>query len=166
MGAILLTVVLVYIIVSLFGYFAHKALHQSWTGRFNSSHMAHHVTLYPPEDYLSAKYRDAGKDDTFWIFAVISLPLLATPIILCLFNILSLLLTLVTLAEMLFIGWLNTYFHNSMHIENHILTRIPVVKNIFAYWNRLHYLHHVDMQKNFGIFSFHWDKLLKTYWKG
>ena len=145
---------------------AHKALHQSWAGRFNSSHMTHHVTLYPPEDYLSTKYRNAGKDDTFWIFAVISLPLLLTPIILCVFNILSLSLTIISLVEMLFIGWLNTYLHNSMHIENHILTRIPIVKDIFAQWNRLHYLHHVDMQKNFGIFSFSWDKLLKTYWKG
>jgi sterol desaturase/sphingolipid hydroxylase (fatty acid hydroxylase superfamily) len=166
MGAILLTILIVYLIVSLFGYFVHKALHQSWTGRYNSSHMAHHLTLYPPEDYLSDEYRDAGKDDTFWTFAIISLPVVITPILLYLIGALSFTLSTISLIEMLFIGWLNSFLHNALHIRNHWMTKIPVVKNVFAYWNKLHYLHHVDMQKNYGIFSFAWDKVFRTFWKG
>jgi sterol desaturase/sphingolipid hydroxylase (fatty acid hydroxylase superfamily) len=166
MLSILLTIFIVYLAVSLFGYLVHKALHQSWTGRFNSSHMAHHVTLYPPQDYLSDKYRDAGKDDTFWIFAALSLPLLAIPILLWLFGLISVILTGLALAEMLFIGWLNTYLHMAFHIRNHFLYRIPIIKIIFNKWNDFHYLHHVDMQTNFGIFNFKWDRLFGTFWKG
>lgn len=165
MGAILLTILLVYLIVSLFGYFVHKALHQSWTGRYNTSHMAHHEKLYPPEDFLSEKYRDAGKDDTFWTFAVISLPLILAPIVLGLLGVLSLTLTLIALTEMLLIGWLNNYLHNALHIRNHWISKVPLIKFLFADWGNLHYLHHVDMKKNYGIFCFHWDRLFKTFWK-
>lgn len=166
MGAILLTILVVYLVVSLFGYFVHKALHQSWTGRYNSSHMAHHITLYPPEDYLSDTYRDAGKDNTLWTFAVISLPLVLTPVILWAFGILSFTISLIALIEMLFIGWLNNFLHNALHIRNHWITKIPIVNKLFSKWNELHYLHHVDMNKNFGIFNFAWDKVFRTFWKG
>ncbi len=84
MLSILLTILITYIVVSLFGYFVHKSLHQEWTGLWNTSHMAHHVKLYPPGDFLSDKYRDAGKDDTFWTFALVSIPVILTPIILVL----------------------------------------------------------------------------------
>lgn len=165
MGAVLLTILIVYIVVSLFGYFVHKSLHQDWTGRYNTSHMAHHEKLYPPEDFLSEKYRDAGKDDTFWTFAVISLPLILAPIVLGLLGILSLTLTLIALTEMLLIGWLNNYLHNALHIKNHWISKVPIIKYLFAKWGNLHYLHHVNMSFNYGIFSFHWDRLFKTFWK-
>lgn len=162
---ILLTILITYAVVSLFGYFVHKALHQPWTGKFNTSHMAHHVKLYPSGDFLSEEYRDAGKDDTFWTFAIVSLPIIFTPIILFLLG-LSLHLTIISVIEMLLIGWLNNFIHSCMHIRDHWLSRLPIIKFFFVRWRRLHELHHDDMQKNFGIFSFNWDRIFKTYWNG
>src|SRR5208282_4159343 len=90
MGAILLTILISFFISSLFGYVVHRSLHQSWTGRLHRKHMTHHLILYPPSDYLSDKYRDAGGDNTVKIFALAALPLVATPIILGCLGILSL----------------------------------------------------------------------------
>lgn len=163
MLSIFLTILITYIVVSLFGYFVHKALHQEWAGRWNTSHMAHHVKLYPPGDFLSDKYRDAGKDDTFWTFALVSIPVILTPIILGLLG-LPLLLVAISVTEMLLIGFLNNYIHDCLHIKNHWMTRVPGLRHLFQKWRNLHELHHIDMQKNFGIFAFHWDRVLKTYW--
>ncbi len=165
MGGVLLTIIVVYLLVSLFGYLVHKALHQSWAGRFNKAHMAHHLVLYPPEDFLSNDtYREAGKDNTFWTFALASLPMLGAPIILFILGTLPLYLTIIVVIEMLLIGWLNSYLHDSLHIRNHWLFRVPIIKNIFSRWQDLHRLHHIDMDTNFGIFAFHWDRMFKTYW--
>ena len=165
MLAIVLTALTAFFISSLFGYVVHRALHQRWTGRLNKSHMTHHLTLYPPTDYLSEVYRDAGKDNTVKIFALAAVPLVATPIVLGIMGILPLSLVITALIVMGIMGFLHSYLHDSFHIKNHFLTRIPVVKVIFGYWNKLHYLHHVDMQKNFGIFLFHWDHVFRTFWK-
>jgi sterol desaturase/sphingolipid hydroxylase (fatty acid hydroxylase superfamily) len=165
MLAIVLTALTAFFISSLFGYVVHRALHSKWTGRLNKSHMTHHLTLYPPTDYLSEVYRDAGKDNTVKIFALSAVPLVASPIVLGIWGILPLSLVITTLIVMGIMGFLHSYLHDSFHIKNHFLTRIPVVKVIFGYWNKLHYLHHVDMQKNFGIFLFHWDHVFRTFWK-
>ncbi len=165
MITLLLLIIGTYILVSLFGYFVHWMLHQSWAGQFNSSHLAHHEKFYPPSDFLSDKYREAGKDDTFWIFALFSLPVLAFPIVLYYFDLVSFLMMLVIIAEMLFIGWLNTYIHYCVHINNHWTFKIPIVRGIFEKWQYLHYAHHIDVNKNFGIFHFYWDRIFGTFWK-
>lgn len=164
MLAIFLTAFITYFICSLFGYVVHRAIHQKWTGAINKSHMAHHLKLYPPTDYLSDIYRDAGKDDTFKIFAVAAVPVVATPIVLGVTGFLPLSLVITALVVMGLMGFLHSYIHDSFHIRNHFLNRVPVVKDLFKRWNALHYLHHVDMQKNFGIFAFHWDRVFKTFW--
>ncbi len=165
MLAILVTVLISFIISSLFGYVVHRSLHQAWAGRLNRAHMTHHLTLYPPSDYLSDTYRQAGKDSTVKIFALAATPVVATPIILGIIGILPLSLVITSILVMGAMSFLHDYLHDSFHIRNHFLTRIPGFRDIFAYWNRLHYLHHVDMQKNFGIFLFHWDHIFKTFWK-
>lgn len=165
MLAILITAFIAFFISSLFGYVVHRSLHQPWMGKLNQKHMTHHLTLYPPTDYLSDKYRDAGKDNTVIIFSIAAIPLVAIPIVLGIFGILSLSLVITTLVVMGIMGFLHSYLHDSFHIRNHFLTRIPVVRDIFDYWVKLHYLHHVDMQKNFGIFLFHWDHVFRTFWK-
>lgn len=165
MVPIILTALISFFVSSLFGYVVHRSLHQTWTGSLNSKHMTHHMTLYPPTDYLSDEYRQAGKDNTVYIFGAAAIPLVATPIILGIMGKLALPLVITALVVMGLMGFLHSYLHDSFHIRNHWLTRVPVIKGIFAHWVQLHYLHHVDMQKNFGIFLFHWDHVFKTFWK-
>jgi sterol desaturase/sphingolipid hydroxylase (fatty acid hydroxylase superfamily) len=163
MLAIFLTILITFFVCSLFGYVVHRSLHQKWTGSLNQSHMTHHLKLYPPTDYFSDVYRDAGKDDTFKTFAVAAVPVVATPIVLGVTGVLSLPLVITALIVMGLMGFLHSYIHDSFHIRNHFLTRVPVVKDLFQRWNALHYLHHVDMQTNFGIFAFHWDHVFGTF---
>ncbi len=164
MLAILLTILVSFFASSLFGYVVHRSLHQPWAGKLNQKHMTHHLTLYPATDYLSDKYRDAGGDNTVIIFSIAAIPVVATPIVLGLLGILPLALVITSLVVMGIMGFLHSYLHDSFHIRNHFLTRVPVIRTLFASWNRLHYLHHIDMQTNFGIFLFHWDHVFKTLW--
>ena len=165
MFAILITALVAFFVSSLFGYVVHRSLHQPWTGRLNKKHMTHHLILYPPTNYLSEEYRQAGKDNTVITFTIAAMPLVIIPILLGVLGILPLSLVITTLIVMGFMGFAHDQLHDAFHIRNHFLTRIPGVRNIFAYWNQLHYLHHIDMQKNFGIFLFHWDHVFRTYWK-
>jgi sterol desaturase/sphingolipid hydroxylase (fatty acid hydroxylase superfamily) len=165
MLAILLTALITFFVSTLFGYVVHRSLHQTWTGRLNRAHMTHHLKLYPPTDYLSDTYRYAGKDNTFRIFAIFAIPIVATPIVLGILGILPLALVITALLMMGLMTFLHDYLHDAFHIKNHFLTRIPGVRVIFSHWGDLHYLHHVDMQKNFGIFTFHWDRIFRTFWK-
>lgn len=165
MIAVLITAVISFFVSSLFAYVVHWSLHQQWTGRLNQKHMAHHLVLYPPTDYTSDVYRHAGKDNTVRTFTIAALPLIATPIVLGALGILPLSLVLTVLIVMGIMGFTHNYIHDAFHIRNHFLGRIPGFRDIFAYWNRLHYLHHIDMQKNFGIFLFHWDHVFRTFWK-
>jgi sterol desaturase/sphingolipid hydroxylase (fatty acid hydroxylase superfamily) len=165
MLAIFITALVAFFASSLFGHVVHWSLHQQWTGRLNQKHMTHHLTLYPPSDYQSEVYRSAGQDNTVITFTVAAIPLVLIPIVMGILGILPISLVITALIIMGVMGFLHGYLHDSFHIVNHFLTRIPGVKVIFGYWTRLHYLHHVDMQKNFGIFLFHWDRVFKTFWK-
>lgn len=156
-------VVITYLVVSFFGYVGHWALHQPWLGKFNEYHIKHHMIQYPPSDYLSDSYRSAGADNTVKVFAILSVPIIITPIFLYALHAISLFLMIMILCEMLSIGWLHDYLHDSFHIRNHFLSKIPVLKNYFNKCVELHYVHHVHLEKNFGIFAFHWDKLFKTF---
>ena len=163
--SIIITILLTFLATSLFGHVEHFALHQPWSGKVNVAHMAHHQKLYPSSNYLSDVYRDAGKDSTPKFFAVAALPLVLAPIILCLVGVIPWTIMVAILVVELVQGFLHNYLHDAFHIRGHWLYRVPVVRNWFARWVKLHYLHHVNMQTNFGIFTFHWDKLLGTYWR-
>lgn len=164
MVVVLISIIITYTIASLFGYVIHWSLHQPWAGKFNSSHMAHHLKLYPPIDFTSEIYRKAGADSTTKFFAIASLPLIITPIVLCFVGFIPVLCLIAILLTEAIVGFLSDYLHDSFHIKNHWMTCLPVVQVIFERWIHLHYLHHVDMSKNYGIFSFHWDRLFKTFW--
>lgn len=154
----ILTSITAFLVTTLFGQVIHWSLHQPWSGRFNKSHMTHHLVLYPVSSYKSERYRDPGKDSTVKTFGLVALPLLAAPILLFLFGKLSLFLTLWSLAEMLILGWLHDSIHDSFHLHKSFWSRLPGYKA----WAKKHYLHHVNMQKNFGIFTFFWDRLFGT----
>lgn len=165
MVTILFTIFITYLITSLFGYIVHRALHQTWSGYFNKAHMTHHLIKYPPEDFLSDTYRNAGKDSTPKFFALAALPIILAPLLLGWFGILSWAVVITIMVVEGLMGFLHDYLHDSFHIKNHLLTKIPVINKLFDLWVKLHYQHHVDMNKNFGIFTFHWDKVFKTFLK-
>ena len=165
MLAIFVVIVLTYFSTTLFGFLVHKALHQKWTGKYNKAHMTHHLKLYPPDDFTSDIYRDPGKDNTVLIFAVSGIPLFVSPIILYCLGTLSLSLMIICLIEMAIVGLLHDRIHDSFHIKNHWFNHIPIVGSWFQGWKKLHYLHHIRMQKNLGIFEFYWDKFFKTFLK-
>lgn len=165
MWAVLLTILITYIVTSLFGYVIHWSLHQTWAGQFNNAHMTHHLKLYPPEDFTSDSYRNAGKDSTPKFFAMAALPLIGLPIVLFAVGFLPLHLMIVALAVEGAMGFLHDYIHDAFHISRHWMSRVPVLKDIFHKWVALHYLHHVDMGKNYGIFVFHWDRIFRTFWR-
>lgn len=165
MLAILITVIVSFFVSSLFGYVVHRSLHQSWAGILNKKHMTHHLTLYPPTDYLSDTYREAGADNTVKIFAVLAIPVVALPIILGILGILPVLLVIISIAVMAVMSFLHSYLHDAFHINRHWLYRVPFINRIFSRWAYLHWLHHVDMTKNYGIFLFYLDKWFGTFIK-
>lgn len=162
--SIILTIIISYFTTTLFGYIIHRSLHQPWTGWINKSHMKHHLELYPSSDYLSDTYRHAGSDSTPKFFIMAAIPILFIPTFLLhfIFN-LSWGLTILALVVMILVGLVKNYMHDAFHIRNHILTRIPYIRRWFNQLVRLHYSHHVDMGKNFGITSFFWDRVFKTF---
>ena len=124
--------------------------------------MTHHLKLYPPWDYESDTYRDPGKDSTVFPFLILGAPLVLLPVVAGIFGIISVWISVALVFEILLIGFLNDFIHDSFHVKGHWVRR---------YWpgyerlNRLHFAHHVDMQKNFGIFIFAWDAIFGTIWE-
>jgi sterol desaturase/sphingolipid hydroxylase (fatty acid hydroxylase superfamily) len=165
MIAILLTILFTAFFSELFGYVVHRAMHQEWTGPLNQIHMTHHLKLYPPSDYLSDTYRNAGKDNTAKIFFLMSLPVIIGCFVLGFKGVLPFSVVLTAISVMGVMGFLHDYLHDAFHIRNHYLSRVSWFRRAFESWNYLHYIHHVHMESNYGIFLFHWDQILRTFKK-
>jgi sterol desaturase/sphingolipid hydroxylase (fatty acid hydroxylase superfamily) len=136
------------------GYAIHRLLHWKRLGSFYRAHQAHHVEHYPPTDYLSKVYRKVNGFSTIWLFLPFVLPAAALMLWL-----LPLWLAIPLLVELAFVGWLNDYMHDSLHIDGHRLERV-------AYFRLLrlrHFQHHVDMTTNYGIVTFFLDRLTGTF---
>lgn len=161
MIAILLTLFISYLATNLFGYVVHWSLHQEWVGRHHEAHMTHHLRLYPPEDFTSLAYRSAGKDSTVWFFAAASIPMILVPILLGYFGVISIVCMVAALIMEGTLGFLHNYIHDAMHIKPHWMRSLP----FFDRLSKLHMLHHIDMNTNYGIFTFHWDRLFRTFWE-
>lgn len=146
-------------ITTFLGYWVHWAFHQPWSLRFYHAHMNHHQIQYPPADFLSETYRGAGRDSTVILFAIAFAPVLLTIALLTLFGFFSLTTCIISLASLAVWGFAHDYFHDQFHLTNTFWKK-------FAFFIKLrstHYLHHLDMSKNYGIVFFQWDKLFKTY---
>jgi sterol desaturase/sphingolipid hydroxylase (fatty acid hydroxylase superfamily) len=155
----IVVLVATWFLVSLFGYVVHRSLHQSWSGTAYKRHMTHHQQCYPSTDYQSIEYRDPGKDSTVLTFAIASIPMLAIPFILHFLGIVGWVLTTTMVIEMLLFGLANDRVHDWFHLTEHPANRFKV----FRRWNALHFQHHIEMDTNFGIFSFGWDKVFGSY---
>ncbi len=162
---IIIYIIVSYIFTNLAGWFIHWAIHQKWAGLFNRSHMAHHQTFYPENDLTSDIYRDAGSDSTPRYFIAIASPLIIIPIILAVLGIIPISFMIILLSMYGVMGYLNNYVHDSMHINNHILSRLPIISHFFEKWKKLHFAHHENMASNYGIFTFYFDRLFGTYSK-
>jgi sterol desaturase/sphingolipid hydroxylase (fatty acid hydroxylase superfamily) len=152
---------LVSLLISSFcGYWIHRGLHSRRLSFINKGHMEHHLQHYPPkrlvtDKYLRAKWFNSG-------------PFLFTPPFVILLAVFGGLLWLLGLPMwclaifgpvMLAYGLFNDAVHDSFHVKNTWLRFLP-------FWTKLrehHFLHHHDMKRNFGIISFEWDRVFKTF---
>lgn len=141
------------------GYWIHRAFHSEWSGPFFKAHLNHHTIQYPPEDFTSDEYRSAGKDNSLIYFALAFLPVIAFIIALCLFLGVSLWTCGCAIATMVVVGLLHDSMHDSFHLNKTKWSYVP----LYGTWKELHRTHHEHMGSNYGIFSFTFDRLFKTY---
>jgi sterol desaturase/sphingolipid hydroxylase (fatty acid hydroxylase superfamily) len=151
---ILLSLVFGFFFTEIVGYFFHRVIHFPITGPLYRAHMAHHLKLYPPEDYLSSTYRAAGAESTTYRFIVAG-------VVIGLFMLwlLPLWFALPVAFDMALFGFVNSYMHDSLHIRGHWMERFEH----FKWLRRVHFQHHVDMGRDFGIITFTSDKVAGTY---
>lgn len=144
---------------SFVGYFAHRALHEKWAGPFYKGHMEHHLIQYPPahltsEKYLKPKWYNSG----ILLFAPAAALVLGVAGVLATLVGLSLDSYATFAVGVVAFGLLNDYVHDSFHIEKHWLQMVPGYNTL----RELHFQHHVDMTKNYGIVTLLWDAAFKT----
>src|ERR1700722_13776261 len=140
---LIIVVAIAFIISSIFGFGMHWAIHQRWSGKLYRSHMTHHLILYPPYDFQSDVYRDAGNDRSTKLFAIGALPLILAPIIFYLLGWISIWLMIIALIIEGLIGFLHNYLHDAFHIHNHWLSK-SFVKHWYNRLVALHYIHHIN----------------------
>ena len=159
MLAALLTALSAYLLTSFLGYVVHWLMHQKWTGRLREGHMQHHVVFYPPKDLQSDTYRSAGSAASVWVFLTILLSLMFLPVLLAVCDVISVTSAVFAVVSMAVVGIANDVIHDSFHIRNHPLSRwLPGFKRM----QHLHFIHHCNMKKNFGIYSFVADRVFRT----
>lgn len=158
--SIVLTLGCSLLVASVLGHAIHWALHQRWTGPAYRGHMDHHCKQYPPHRltssrYLAAKWYNAG-------------PFLFTPPLVIILGAVGGLMiwfgvplwALVVFGTTLVgYGLFNDWIHDSFHIDFHWLSGLQWYDRLRA----LHFVHHHNMRKNYGIVSFVWDKIFGTF---
>lgn len=164
MVTVAIVTIVSFIVSNFLGYWIHWAIHQKWSGPFYRAHMQHHLELYPVGNLTSTNYRDAH-----WYNRG---PFLFTPpfIALMMFTVglahifSAPMWIVVEIAFMIVLfGYINDWVHDSFHLKNHVLSRY----RYYRIARRAHLMHHVRMNKNYGIISFEWDKIFGTaYQKG
>lgn len=142
-----------------YAHFSHKLLHSKITGKYNKSHMAHHILLYPKHNCFSDTYRSAGKNDSSRFFILFGMPIIIIPIIMYAVGSITGFSLICSLLTTLFFGVFNDLCHMYYHTNHHFLDKFHICREM----KRLHFLHHVKMQRNFGITNFLFDKVLKSF---
>lgn len=147
------------IFMAALGYFSHRFFHNVRSKRFYQAHRTHHFSVYPKHDLISKTYRSAGKDNTFYLFAAIFAPIVIAAIILTLTSVIPFWMGIMILFEMLIISIVNEFLHNAFHLEKSLWHHFPNFKKL----RTLHFIHHSFTRKNFGIYSYIFDKIFGTY---
>lgn len=149
-----IVLLLAFIGVEFAGYLFHRLMHTKWLGPLHRAHMAHHLAMYPPQDYLSKSYRKTGTDSTTWRFVAFGttiglLALWLTPIW----------ISLPVVIALVVMGGLNSYMHDTIHVSPHVLERFDWFLDLRV----THHVHHVEMGKNFGVVTFWADRIFGTF---
>jgi sterol desaturase/sphingolipid hydroxylase (fatty acid hydroxylase superfamily) len=147
------------LITTFMGYLVHWVFHQPWSLWFYNAHMNHHKIQYPPTDFFSDTYKSAGRDSTAVLFVIAFAPIMLAIIAMTFLGILSLPVGLTTLASLIGWGLVHDHLHDQFHLTNSRWNKLPFFETL----RKIHYVHHLDMRLNFGIFFFVWDKMFKTY---
>lgn len=140
------------------GYLIHRLFHSPISGMFYRGHMAHHNGLYPITDFYSTKYKTPKgiRNNT---------PLLYVPffvvIIGALFILLPLKLFLIVGIELFVVSVVNDQVHMLTHIKPNMFEQFKWFQQL----RKIHYHHHIDTDKNYGIIFFFWDRILGTFEK-
>ena len=157
------------------GYWLHRLLHSNKFPALSRGHLIHHFLIYGPRQPMRAgKYRDATEDR--FSLGNVGLEWLAPSAVILLFcwAVMALLgvppvYQVIALCTLL--GWpvlMFSYLHDRMHIENHWMTRVPLLRSWFLAARRLHDVHHRSMNSqglldaNFGIGFHFFDRLFRT----
>jgi sterol desaturase/sphingolipid hydroxylase (fatty acid hydroxylase superfamily) len=147
------------VVASFVGYWMHRLLHESWVKPFNKAHMQHHLELYPPNDLTSEDYRKASwYNRGTLLFTPLFLLMLIVTCLVTWFLGMSVWNVVAASVGFLAYGLLNDWLHDCFHLRDHFVNRLPWL----SYARRMHFAHHVDMDKNYGIVSFEWDRIFKT----
>lgn len=140
----------------LIGYLVHKGMH--WF--FVSAHEEHHMILYPPTDFYSEDYRGVSGKSSWGQNLYYGIP--GSVFALAIFFLLGWQHLLVFLGVVVVIAFKNQYVHDTMHIIGHWTVTNRLTRRYFKYLRHRHFIHHVDLHKNLGMYHFVWDIILRT----
>ena len=159
----------------LVGYLLHRVLHSDLIPSLSRSHLIHHLVHYGPQQPMrTPAYQDAtvgrlalGNVGMEWTVPI------ALILLLCWggMNLLGVSWPYQLVALITMISWavfMFSYLHDRMHLEDFWMARAPLFKNWFLRARRLHDIHHHSlndhgqMDRNFGIGFFFFDRLFGT----
>jgi len=155
----LLLFVISFFVVSFLGYWVHKVFHNPKSLWFYDAHNNHHTIQYPVLDFFSVRYRSAGNSSSFWLFLIVSLPILIALVAFIAYGKLPIVSGIVLLGSLVGWGLLHDYIHDQFHILGSPWKRFA----FFRKWREIHFLHHLNNGKNFGIITFWCDRLFGTF---
>jgi hypothetical protein len=153
----------------------HWFAHQKWTGLMHSYHMEHHFVVFPPRYFfgnprVKNQFAEFDWRDNIPFFRFKSLGTLAHDGPMYVLGFGSLFLAhafgvskqsiFCGMFELICIGTIAVYLHNSFHVKGHFLENF----NWFQELRALHYIHHLgDANHNYAIMNFSIDKVLHLY---
>jgi sterol desaturase/sphingolipid hydroxylase (fatty acid hydroxylase superfamily) len=155
----LILIPIVFLLTTFLGFVIHWFFHQPFAGRFYKAHLNHHEKQYPPNDLVSDEYRNAGKDNTVFLFLIIAAPILITIVLMMIFSVIPFILGLLTLIEVSVIGYVYNAMHDAFHLRKSVWNRFPGFEKL----RMLHFIHHQNMKVNFSIFWFFWDRVFGSF---
>jgi len=153
----------------------HILAHQKWTGLMHQYHMEHHFVAFPPKyffgnpkikqeekeydwrDYLPlARFKSIGTvahDGPMYVLAII--------VLVVAYKLGASKASLYGgMFELMVVGTIGVYLHNSFHVKNHWLEQFQWFHELRA----LHYIHHLgNTNHNFAVMNFSIDKFLHMY---
>jgi Fatty acid hydroxylase superfamily len=144
-----------FLVAEAIGWFLHRLAHCPWAGPYHRYHMRHHLEFYPPERFSSDRYLGDFKTSLvvwmapfFVVLGAIAYALMALPA------------WLAAVAGAGAAAWLNDSLHTAFHLRETLWSGLG---DWFARRKLRHFLHHVDMLANMGIWEHAIDRRLGTF---